>query len=178
MDCSPPGSSIHGLLQARVLEWVAISFSRGSSRPRDRTQVSCIVGTHFTIWATREVFSGEFLKRQHDKKTSLGPVLRIWKHGWYSWSNAKPVSHSSKRYKEALQGMEDQGFINSCCCLHQSQIQQEFTGFWSRPHYSCSEFWELLGPPKNPVGGFYAWHSLSSSTVTVKDSITSRLLNC
>ena len=44
MDCSLPGSSIHGLLQARVLEWVAISFSRGSSRPRDRTQVSCIPG--------------------------------------------------------------------------------------------------------------------------------------
>ena len=57
MHCSPPGSSIHGILQARVLEWVAISFSRGSSRPRDRTQVSCIVGRHFTIWATREVLA-------------------------------------------------------------------------------------------------------------------------
>ena len=55
MDCSLPGSSIHGIFQARVLEWVAISFSRGSSRPRDRTQVSCIVGKCFTIWATREV---------------------------------------------------------------------------------------------------------------------------
>ena len=40
MDCSPPGSSIHGILQARVLEWVAISFSRGSSQPMDRTPVS------------------------------------------------------------------------------------------------------------------------------------------
>ena len=54
MDCSLPGSSIHGILQARTLEWVAISFSRGSSQPRDRTQVSCLVGRHFTIWATRE----------------------------------------------------------------------------------------------------------------------------
>ena len=51
MDCSPPGSSVHGILQARVLEWVAISFSRGSSWPRDRTQVSCIAGGFFTIWA-------------------------------------------------------------------------------------------------------------------------------
>ena len=42
MDCSPPGSSVHGILQARILEWVAISFSRGSSQPSDRTQVSCI----------------------------------------------------------------------------------------------------------------------------------------
>ena len=55
MDCSPPGSSIHGIFQARVLEWVAISFSRGSSQPRDQTWVSHIVGRHFTIWATREV---------------------------------------------------------------------------------------------------------------------------
>ena len=48
MDCSQPGSSIHGILQARILEWVAISFSRGSSPPRDQTQVSCIVGRFFT----------------------------------------------------------------------------------------------------------------------------------
>ena len=48
VDCSPPGSSIHWILQARVLEWVAISFSRGSSQPRDQTQVSCIAGKFFT----------------------------------------------------------------------------------------------------------------------------------
>ena len=54
VDCSLPGSSIHGILQARVLEWVAISFSRGSSRARDQTQVSRIAGRHFNLWATRE----------------------------------------------------------------------------------------------------------------------------
>ena len=54
MDCSPPGSSVHGIFQARVLECVAISFSRGSPQPRDRTQVSHIMGRCFTIWATRE----------------------------------------------------------------------------------------------------------------------------
>ena len=53
MDCSLPHSSVHGIFQARVLEWVAISFSRGSSWPRDRTQVSCIVGRCFTIWASQ-----------------------------------------------------------------------------------------------------------------------------
>ena len=53
MDCSLPGS-IHEIFQARILEWVAISFSRGSSRPRDRTRVSCIAGRCFTVWATRE----------------------------------------------------------------------------------------------------------------------------
>ena len=55
MDCSLQGSSLHGILLARVLEWVAISFSRGSSWPRDRTLVSCIPGRHFNLWATREV---------------------------------------------------------------------------------------------------------------------------
>ena len=54
VDCSLPGSSIHGILQARILEWVAISFSRGSSQPRDQTQVSCIAGRCFNLWATRE----------------------------------------------------------------------------------------------------------------------------
>ena len=41
MDCSPPGSSVHGISQARILEWVVTSFSRGSSQPRDRTRISC-----------------------------------------------------------------------------------------------------------------------------------------
>ena len=49
VDCSPPGSSVHGILQARILEWVAISFCRGSSRPRDRRQVSCIAGGFFSV---------------------------------------------------------------------------------------------------------------------------------
>ena len=56
MDYSLPGSSVHGILQARVLEWVAISFSRGSSQPRDWTWVSHIVGRRFTVWATRDMF--------------------------------------------------------------------------------------------------------------------------
>ena len=55
MDCSLPDSSNHGIFQARVLEWGAISFSRGSSWSRDWTQVSHIAGRCFTIWATREV---------------------------------------------------------------------------------------------------------------------------
>ena len=53
MDYNPPGSSIRGIFEARVLEWVAIFFSRGSSQPRDQTQVSGIAGRHFILWATR-----------------------------------------------------------------------------------------------------------------------------
>ena len=55
VDCSLPGSSVHGIFQTNVLEWVAISFSRASSLPRDRTQVSHIVGRCFTVWTTKEV---------------------------------------------------------------------------------------------------------------------------
>ena len=54
MNCSLPRSSVHGIFQTRVLEWVAISFHMGSSQPRDQTQVSRIAGRCFTIWATRE----------------------------------------------------------------------------------------------------------------------------
>ena len=54
VDCNLLGFSIHGILQSRILEWIAISFSRGSSRPRDWTRVSCIGGRRFNLWATRE----------------------------------------------------------------------------------------------------------------------------
>ena len=54
LDCSPPSSSVHGILEARIMEWVAISFSRGSSPPRDRAQVSHIAGRRFNLYTTRE----------------------------------------------------------------------------------------------------------------------------
>ena len=54
MDCSPPGSPVHGILQARILECVAIPFSKGSSQARDWTWVSCIAGRFFIVGATRE----------------------------------------------------------------------------------------------------------------------------
>ena len=57
MDCSPPGSSVYGILQARILEWVAVPFSRGSSQPRNHTRVSCIAGRFFTNWAAMKVLA-------------------------------------------------------------------------------------------------------------------------
>ena len=56
MDCIPLGSSVCGIFQARILEWVAISFSRGTSWPRARTGVSCIAGRFFTDWTTTEAY--------------------------------------------------------------------------------------------------------------------------
>ena len=55
MDCSAPGFSVCGILQARILEWVAMPSSRGSSQPRDRTQGSHTAGRFFTVWSTREL---------------------------------------------------------------------------------------------------------------------------
>ena len=82
MDCSPPGSSVNEIFQARTLEWVAISYSRGSSRRRDLTQVSCIAGIFFTNWAT-----GEALESQHAQWLSVMQLVdatplssqKLWK---------------------------------------------------------------------------------------------------
>ena len=69
MDCSPPGSSVHGIFQARILEWVAISSSRGSSQPRDQTHiscVSCIAGRFFTTCVS--CIAGGFFTTEPPKK--------------------------------------------------------------------------------------------------------------
>ena len=61
MGCSPPGPSVHGILQASILKWVAILFSRASSQPKDQSQVSCIAGRFFTIWTSSEAPSSELV---------------------------------------------------------------------------------------------------------------------
>ena len=67
-DCSPPGFSVHGIPQARTLEWVVMISSRGSFWPRDWTQVSCIAGSFFTIWTTGK----SFRRVWHELKQLLG----------------------------------------------------------------------------------------------------------
>ena len=100
VDCNLWGFSVHGILQARILEWIAISFPRGSSQPKDRTQVSCIAGRHFNLWATREAhcrwpinicwrISGNF--KVHDPHT-----FNNWK------STESPFSHYTDHLMEVL----------------------------------------------------------------------------
>ena len=77
MDCSSPGSSVYGILQPRILEWVAIPFSRGSSQPRDWTQDSHTAGRFFTSWAIREANNKLLMKLNlfwGDSRT--GPVVK------------------------------------------------------------------------------------------------------
>ena len=79
MDYSLPGSSVHGILQARILEWVTIPFSRGFSQPRDQTWVSHIAGKFFTVWATREAHTWYYI---------IYSLKRVWKLlvvGDYKW---------------------------------------------------------------------------------------------
>ena len=76
MDCSPQGSSAYGIFQARILEWVVISFSRGSSRSRDWSWVSCTAGRFLTDWATRKA-----LHIQIPYKLKEFRVLRFSKPG-------------------------------------------------------------------------------------------------
>ena len=84
MDCSPPGSSVRGIFQARVLEWIAISFSGGSSWPRNLTRVSCIAGTCFTVRATREAI---FYVSYNLKSRFLIRSYRIASQKWDGWIN-------------------------------------------------------------------------------------------
>ena len=76
--CDPMGYTVHGILQARILEWVAFPFSRGSSQPRDRTQVSCTTGRFFTSWATRETLvQGNCLLKNNSKGLIFSKLMRI-----------------------------------------------------------------------------------------------------
>ena len=61
--CDPMGYTVHGILQTRILGWVAFPFSRGSSQPRNRTQISHIAGAFFTSWATREALCGPCMQK-------------------------------------------------------------------------------------------------------------------
>ena len=84
MDCSLPGSSVHGIFQATVLEWVAISFSRASSWPGDWTWVSRIAGRGFTIWATREA-------RKKVRAVSVLLLSTTRDPAWWGWVKESEV---------------------------------------------------------------------------------------
>ena len=81
LDCTPPDSSVHGIFQAKILEWAAIPFSRESSQPRDRTLVSYIADRFFSIWTTRNQvgaipfqivpYSGDWLVRRKQRSWNM-----------------------------------------------------------------------------------------------------------
>ena len=107
MDCGLPGSSVQGILQARVLEWVAISFSRGSSWPRDQTQVSCTAGRFFTNWATRKA-----------PKRKVGTRFPVWANRWW-WCYL--LTRKNKGSTD-LEGKKNQEFFWTCLCVSKQWV--------------------------------------------------------
>ena len=108
MDYSPPGSFVHGILQARILEWLAISFSKGSSQPRDWTCVSHISCRCFTIWATgMQRYMGLGILWFHKRVSQVALVVKIclamqetqetqvWSLGWEDPLEESLATHSS-----------------------------------------------------------------------------------
>ena len=90
-DCSPPGSSVHvHVQQARILEWVAIPFSKGSSQSRNQTQVSCMAVRSFTVWATREAPS---------YREYIGCLSQGVEGEWNGWRGQKVQTLSYKKNK-------------------------------------------------------------------------------
>ena len=75
MDCSPPGSSVYGIFQARILEWITLPCSRRSPWTRNETWVSCIAGRFFTIWATREALSKVIIDYNYDLSFAIHQIV-------------------------------------------------------------------------------------------------------
>ena len=138
MDCCLPGSSVHGILQARILERVAIPFSRGSSRPRDQTPISCIAGGFFTIWATREDIKDE---KWSESQSVVSDSL--WSHGLYCPWNS-PGQNTEVVSLSLLQGIiltqeSNWGLLNCRWIFNQLS------------YYQSPKWWTLLAKEANCV---------------------------
>ena len=118
MDFSPPGSSVHGIFQAKILEWVAMPSSRGSSQPRDQTKSPALAGGFFTVWATR--------KLKYPENSNLVPLggsaVNNWPaiHETWVWSRGRE-DHLEKEGMATCSGilawriprMEEPGVLQS-----------------------------------------------------------------
>ena len=113
IPCDPMGYTVHGILQSKILEWVAFPFSRGSSQPRDRTQVSHIGGRFFTSWATRESpYNPEILlwlcKQKDRKQIQIDTCTPMFIAALFT------VTKRQKQYKCPLMNEE----INKMWCIY------------------------------------------------------------
>ena len=150
MDCSLPGSSVHGILQERILEWVTFPFSRGSSWPRDRTWVFCIAGRFFIIWATRE--AQRILRTQFKKKGKMFN-FKMGKIGIGPHPQGRVSFRSLLNTRPKLHQLEPQGQWLGCL----EPIKLQFLSSY-RPQnfyaYSDGYIW-----PPVPLGAGVAWPS-------------------
>ena len=128
LDCSLSSSSVYGAVQARMLEWVAIPFSRGSSQPRDQTWVSCIAGRFFTIWATREAQwdSSQWFHKSFWQFLTISPT-------------PTPSGHPSSRAVISLMPYENVIVLDS------------LTTFGGYSWFSLSLWWEKIPKLSHPL---------------------------
>ena len=137
MNCSLPGSSVHGIFQAIVLEWIAISFSRGSSWPRDRTQVSHIGGRRFTVWATRE-------------------VLLMLVEGFKSWGSAPHPSPVLIPHHNFPEIKPSSACTLSVCCSKTTADTLTFTSRSKQHRLYSSDFSNCWSLSREGLGGPWA----------------------
>ena len=136
MDCSPPGSPVHEIFQARILEWVAISFARGSSQPRDQTRVSCTAGRFFTDWDTREDII-HFMANRWGKNGNSERLYFLGLPNHCRWD----CSYEIKRYlllgRKAMTNLES--ILKSRGITADKGLSSQSSGFSS----SVVQMWEL-----------------------------------
>ena len=146
MDCSPPGSPVHGILQARILDCVAISFSRGSFWPRNWIQVSCTARKCFTVWATGEardvkpLMAGRLMRRANSLQKTLMLVKTEGRRtrGWQRWDSCMESltqwawiwAKSEREWREGTQTGKP-GVLQSCLGLQ--TVRHNWTTTWSSP---------------------------------------------
>ena len=146
MNWDSPGSSIHGILQAIKLEWVAISFSRGSSWPRNRTQVFCIAGRLFTVWVIREAqlrylpFQSPFYKGRNWSTERLCNVSKIeqLESEWARiWTKVVPIMLHYRNFPKVLGNSDFEQWSSDLhmCTMAEGryyEFKQSFREFISR----------------------------------------------
>ena len=123
MDYSLPGSSVHGILQARILEWVAVPFSRGSSQPKNRTQVSRIGNRFITLWATKKLMSLS--------KSS-------W---WWTWQGESVGGYLYKVHEESMWACREASSHGGRCSVLSLTARVEIqavSAAWQQPGYLTS----------------------------------------
>ena len=159
MDCSPPGSSAHGILQARILEWLSISFSRGSSQPRDETHVSCVVRLILYHWNTRKALNINI----QTCNIQMNKTCILWRyiHPWVRicmWGKSKGVeiggNERQQSQRDAFQGLVGIIFIIwgiwfTQLCTHKNKNENNS----SHPRlYPLSSWWPMSGRGKSRDG--------------------------
>ena len=156
MNCSPSDSSVHGILQVGILGWVAISFSRGSSWPRDGTWISCISGRLFTIWATKEAGFTKKSKLIILPMNKVRPLLRVmwFQFNWFKiyipvfphepCCGVASLGRAQEKIKDSIWEMLAARAVYchlpvSAVCTTQSGILEQ-----EHPLFICSTWWNCL----------------------------------